>query len=196
MKSPSWLQIKKNYENAIYKAGGKKIFSDGNNASYKISKDGKETYVQLVLNSGEELAVDQFYLDILEKEAMKQEIEASVMLKEIAEKGYIALYINFETGKSDIKPESQKTVDEIAEMLKANAAMKISVEGHTDDVGTPAANKILSEKRAQSIMAYLVTKGIDKTRLTAKGWGQEKPIADNRTEDGKGKNRRVEIVKM
>ena len=109
---------------------------------------------------------------------------------------FIALYINFETGKSDIKPESQSIVDQIAEMLGQNKDLKISIEGHTDNVGSEKSNQILSENRANAVMKALITCGIEKTRLSYKGWGATKPIADNSTEEGKAKNRRVEIVKL
>ena len=80
-------------------------------------------------------------------------------------------------------------------MLNSNASLKISIEGHTDNVGDAVSNKKLSNDRAKAVMDALVAKGIDKTRLSSLGWGQEKPVADNRTEDGRTKNRRVEIVK-
>ena len=79
--------------------------------------------------------------------------------------------------------------------MKIDLALKISIEGHTDNVGDAVSNKKLSDSRAKSVMDALIARGIDKTRMSAKGWGQEKPVADNRTEDGKAKNRRVEIVK-
>jgi outer membrane protein OmpA-like peptidoglycan-associated protein len=126
---------------------------------------------------------------------MKQEITSNDILTALNNDGRIALYINFETGKSDIKPESQAIVDQISEMLKSNPSLKISVEGHTDNVGTSATNKTLSENRANAVKNALVTKGIDKSRLSSKGFGQDNPISDNNTEEGKAKNRRVEIVK-
>lgn len=195
-KKPSWLQIVKNYENSILKLGGKKIYGSGENASYKINTEGKEIWVMLTLNSGEELQVDQMYLDILEKEEMKQEISANDIYSALNTTGSIALYINFETGKSDIKQESQSIIDQVANMLKENSGLKISIEGHTDNVGTAAANKTLSENRAKSVMNALAAKGIEKSRLTAKGWGQEKPLIPNTSDEGKAKNRRVEIVKL
>ena len=194
-KYPSWLQITRNYDNAIFKLGGKKIYGDPSYATYKLSKGGKEIWILLTFNSGSELQAEEYYLDVLEKEPMKQDITANDMLNELNKSGFIALYINFETGKADIKPESQKIVDQIAEMLKASPALKVSIEGHTDNVGKPASNKILSENRAKAVMNAVAGKGIEKTRLAAKGWGAEKPIGDNKTEEGKAKNRRVEIVK-
>jgi outer membrane protein OmpA-like peptidoglycan-associated protein len=143
-----------------------------------------------------ELGIDEFYLDILQKEAMKQDIEAKAMFKEIEEKGFISLYINFETGKSAIKPESEKIINEIATLLKENPNLKVSIEGHTDNTGTAAGNKTLSESRAKAVLKGVTAKGIDASQMSAKGWGQEKPVADNNSEEGKAKNRRVEIVKM
>jgi outer membrane protein OmpA-like peptidoglycan-associated protein len=107
----------------------------------------------------------------------------------------MALYINFDTGKSNIKPESMAIIEQIAALLKAYPELKVSIEGHTDNVGTAQSSMALSSQRAKSVMNAIVQKGIAATRLTALGWGQEKPIADNRSEEGKTKNRRVEIVK-
>ena len=195
-KYPSWLQVTRNYENAIFKLGGKKIYGDAGFATYKLSKDGKETWIMLTFNSGSDLQVEQYYLDVLEKEPMKQDISGNDIYKALNTTGSIALYINFETGKSDIKPESQNIIDQVAGMLKENSGLKISIEGHTDNVGSMASNKTLSENRAKSVMNALVAKGIDKSRLSAKGWGQEKPLMPNTTDEGKAKNRRVEIVKL
>lgn len=79
--------------------------------------------------------------------------------------------------------------------LKGNAALKLSVEGHTDSLGNAKFNQALSQKRAESVKKYLVGKGADAKRLEARGWGDTKPVSDNRTEDGRAKNRRVELVK-
>jgi outer membrane protein OmpA-like peptidoglycan-associated protein len=109
----------------------------------------------------------------------------------------LLLYISTaETGKADIKPESQNIVVQIAEMLKANPDLKVSIEGHTDNTGTAAGNKTLSDARAKAVMKAVAAGGVEAGRLSAKGWGQEKPLADNRTDEGKTKNRRVEVVKM
>lgn len=136
---------------------------------------------------------------ILETKALKitaSLTKAEEMKQELDSKGHIALYINFDTDKANIKSESQPTIDEIQKLLTANAGLKVAIEGHTDNSGTPARNKKLSEERAQAVKAALTTKGIDASRLTAKGIGQDKPIADNASEEGKAKNRRVEIVKI
>lgn len=194
--APSFFQIVKNFENAITKTGGKRIYynKDAGVATFSTRSGGKDIWV--VLNDFSGSKRGNFELHILEMEGMKQDIAASEMLEALNKNGSVALQINFETGKSTIKPESQSIVDQIAEMLKTDPALKVSIEGHTDNVGTPVANKTLSENRARSVVAALVAKGIDKSRLASKGWGQEKPVADNTSEDGKAKNRRVEIVKI
>jgi OOP family OmpA-OmpF porin len=86
-------------------------------------------------------------------------------------------------------------LDSAAAALKAAAAIKVEVGGHTDNAGTPDGNLRLSQERAQAVMAALVQRGIAAARMTAKGYGQATPVADNRTEEGRAKNRRVELVK-
>jgi OmpA-OmpF porin, OOP family len=200
-KPPSPLQVIKNYENAILKNGGKKIYSSitegPQGASFLLTAKEKTYYVVIDnMTPGRDDVCDGYELIIVEIEPMKQEIAATEMFDKLTKEGSVALYINFETGKADVKSESQATVQQIAEMMKANPALKVSIEGHTDNVGTPSANKALSEARAKAVMKAVIAAGIDASRLTAKGWGQEKPVADNKTEEGKAKNRRVEIVKM
>jgi OOP family OmpA-OmpF porin len=194
--APSFFQIVKNFENVILKAGGKRIYynKDQGVATFKTRSANKDVWV--VLNDFSGARKGNFELTTLEMEGMKQDINASEMLEAINKSGSVSLQINFETGKSTIVPESQSIVNQIAEMLQSDGTLRISIEGHTDNVGTPAANKTLSENRAKAVMNALIAKGIDKSRLSSKGWGQEKPVADNATDEGKAKNRRVEIVKM
>lgn len=202
VKPKSVLQIIKNYEAAITKNGGKLIYKNSNamdaqlEATFHLATKENEYWVQLTAFAGTENAVEAFSLNILKMESMKQEVAASEMFEALKKDGYIALYINFETGKSVIKPESFPIIDQITEMLQQNPDLKVSIEGHTDNVGTAKSNQTLSESRAKSVMTALVTKGIPASRLKSKGWGQTKPVADNNTEDGKAKNRRVEIVKQ
>jgi OmpA-OmpF porin, OOP family len=194
--APSFFQIVKNFENVIVKAGGKKVYynRDGGVATFKTKSGGKDVWV--VLNDFGGGKRGNFQLITLEIEGMKQDISANEMLEAINKEGSVSLQINFETGKSVIKPDSQPIIDQIAEMLTTDPSLKVRIEGHTDNVGTPASNKVLSEARAKTVVAALISKGIDKSRLSSKGWGQEKPVEDNSTEEGKAKNRRVEIVKM
>jgi len=202
VKAKSGLQVIKNYEVAITQNGGKLIFKNSNadegpfEATFFFTSNAKEYWVQLTSFAGTANAIEAYSLNVLEMEAMKQEVDATSMFQAINKNGSIALYINFETGKSVIKPESRQIIDQIAEMLKQNPGLKISIEGHTDNVGSEKSNLSLSESRARSVMEAVLAKGIDKARLSTKGWGQAKPIAENTTEDGRAKNRRVEIVKL
>jgi OOP family OmpA-OmpF porin len=192
LKVPSQLQVIRNYENAIIKLGGKKIYEDKQNLTCSLNKNSREYIICVEMTNGN--IIHKLY--VLEVGLMIQEITANEMLDALNKDGYIALNILFETGKSAIQQESLPIVDQIFELLNSNSALIVSVEGHTDNVGDAASNKKLSNDRAKSIMDALIAKGIDKTRLSSIGWGQEKPTADNRSEDGRAKNRRVEIVKM
>ena len=109
---------------------------------------------------------------------------------------FITYGITFDVGKATIKPESMGEINRIVQLMNENPDLKFSVEGHTDSTGNAASNQTLSEQRSQAIVAKLVELGIARDRLTAVGKGQNSPIADNSTDEGRAKNRRVEFVKM
>jgi OmpA-OmpF porin, OOP family len=192
LETPSFFQVFKNYENALKKYGVKRIYLASQYGTLFFKTEGKSVW--LGIDAPGETA-GWYSLTIMEIEEMKQDIQASDMLDALNKDGHIALYINFGTGKSSIKSESQSIIDQIAEMLKGNPELKVSIEGHTDNVGTPASNQTLSVNRANAVVMALTEDGIDQSRLSATGWGQTKPIADNATDEGKAHNRRVEIVK-
>ena len=104
--------------------------------------------------------------------------------------------IHFDTGKATIQADSESILGEIVKLLQQNPDLKLRVEGHTDNQGSAPANLALSQKRAQVVVSWLLAHDVDATRLTAKGLGQTKPVADNTTEDGRAKNHRVELVKQ
>ena len=192
----SLLQIKRNYSNAVKGMGGSVVFDgldEGGNPllMLKASKAGKEIWIQFNLDS----EGYEYTIHMIEKEAMKQDITASGLMKALESDGHVALDVRFATSKADILPESKPVLDQMIALMKENPSLKVSIEGHTDGAGNAAANKSLSEKRAQSVVAALKAAGIAADRLTAAGWGSEKPIADNKTEEGRAKNRRVELVK-
>lgn len=101
--------------------------------------------------------------------------------------------IFFDVNKVELKPESATELDNIVKLLKENPALKIQINGHTDNVGKPADNLKLSNNRANAVIKYLISKGISAARLSAKGWGETQPISDNSTDEGKAKNRRTEM---
>jgi len=209
VKSP--LQIVRNYQNAVKQAGGRTVIEYGANATPRVlcdpagiyyygdrvstlnlNKDGHDIWVMVFPF----VAGDNHYgLRIIEREAMQQEINVSDWLKQLNDKGLLTLYINFDSGKATVKADSQATVDKMLVLLQQAPQLKLEIAGHTDNVGNAAANQKLSEQRAQALMQALTSKGINNTRLIAKGYGATRPIADNSSEDGRSKNRRVELIK-
>ena len=190
----SSAQINQNYFNAIVKVKGKAL--DDRKTMFSVSLNGKEIYIQ-VHTAANSTDSKSYRIEVLEAESMEQNI--TIDLDEAIEKeGKVALYgILFDTGKSDIKPESAEVLNSITEYLNANPAVKIYIVGHTDNVGTLAINMTLSKARAESIMNYLITTGkISASRLLSDGVGPLCPVSTNATEDGKRLNRRVEIVKQ
>ena len=108
---------------------------------------------------------------------------------------FITYGITFDVGKAVIKPESMGEINRIVGLMNENPGLKFEVQGHTDNTGSAATNQTLSEQRAQAIVAKLVEMGISADRLSAVGKGQTSPLADNSTDEGRAKNRRVEFVK-
>lgn len=138
-------------------------------------------------------------VNIVQEEAFKQTITrvtSDVIAKDLTEKGKSILYINFDVDKSNITTDGKEVVIQIVEALQKDKKIKISIEGHTDNTGNAVKNKKLSNARANSVMNALITEGIDKTRLSAIGFGSEKPLVTNDSDENKAKNRRVELVKV
>lgn len=102
--------------------------------------------------------------------------------------------IFFDFGKATLKPESNEELDNMVKILNENSKMEIQIAGHTDNVGSDDANMKLSDDRANAVRSYLISKGINETRITAKGFGETKPIATNDTDEGRQINRRVEFT--
>jgi outer membrane protein OmpA-like peptidoglycan-associated protein len=104
--------------------------------------------------------------------------------------------VNFDSGKATIRPESFPRLDAVAEYMTYKKSSRIQISGHTDNKGNPKTNKTLSQKRAEACRDYLASKGIDKSRIEAAGYGDERPIAPNDTEDGRQTNRRIEATEL
>lgn len=117
-----------------------------------------------------------------------------VDIQHMPAKSFILEDCNFETGKADLKEDSYKVIDELVAYLNRKDDERIELGGHTDNVGNAKSNQILSEARANTVRTYLISKGIDPNRVTAKGYGMTKPIASNKTAAGKAQNRRTEVT--
>lgn len=186
----SEIQIFRNFENALKSAG---FTLDYELSPSEITAHKGNTWFQLS-NRGS-------YYDqtIVNAKDLQQEVtaDASSLAKEINTSGHVAVYgIHFDSGKATILPDSDKTLTQIVQLLTDTPDLKLRVEGYTDNVGQAAANQSLSEKRAQAVVAWLTAHGVAASRLAAKGLGVANPVADNATEEGRAKNRRVELVKM
>lgn len=186
-------QVKQNYLNAVLKVKG--ISLADNKSLLTATINGKEVYIEL--HTGNSSDLGSYHIDVIEVESMQQDIVIN-MDEAITKDGKVALYgILFDTGKSEIKPESSEVLKQIIDYLVANPSVKIIVAGHTDNSGTYSGNMTLSKARAESVKKHLITSGkIAADRMIAEGIGQACPVTTNSTEAGKTLNRRVEIVKQ
>jgi OOP family OmpA-OmpF porin len=182
---PSQLQILRNYENA-----GKK-----DRETLRLNRGGKEVWVDVWTSH-----TGTYTLVIVEKKAMEQDIvaNADAFLDDLKRTGHAAVYgIYFDTGKSTLKPESEQSVAEIAKLLKKEMSLNLYVVGHTDNVGGLESNMKLSQDRAAAVVEALVkSHGIPAARLKSFGNGPYAPVESNDTDEGKARNRRVELVKQ
>jgi OOP family OmpA-OmpF porin len=197
----SALQIIRNFQAAARSAGGQVLWETGagndRSTTVRFTKGGSEVWVEIRGWSGTDKV---YFLTIVEQQAMKQDItlDAAGMASDIADSGRVAIYgIYFDTARSDVKTESEPALVEISKLLKQKPALKVYIVGHTDMVGDAASNLKRSQARAQSVVNALVTKyGIAGRRMVAFGVGPYAPVASNRTDEGRAKNRRVELVEI
>ncbi len=167
--------VNQNSMNALRANGSTVVYEDRDSVVAKQIKNGAERWVLVDGNGG------SYYMLHLAKQAGMQQsvVTADDMSTALNRNGRISLRINFDTGRSTIKPDSLPMIDQIAATMKGNGALQISVEGNTDNLGEPQSNLVISRARAQSVV----------------GHGQEDTVADNSTEDGRAENRRVDLVK-
>lgn len=191
---PSELQILVNFENAVKKLGGTLLFKDKSKETMRLTREGKEVWITVQTSF-----TGSYTLFIVERKAMEQDIvaNADAFSNDLKTIGHSAVYgIYFDTGKSDLKPESEQAMKEIIKLLKSEASLKVYVVGHTDNVGSLDANMKLSQDRGEAVVQALVRGGIESSRLRAFGNGPYAPVTSNDTEEGRAKNRRVELVKQ
>jgi len=195
-KMASGPQVLRNYINAVKKTGGTVVYEEGCcNVYLKLIKNNRITWVRVKAYTD----AGSYQVWIVEEEEMEQVIvvDAKSMMSDINAQGRVAIYgIYFDFDKSDVKPESDPTLKEISKLLAENPTLNLYVVGHTDNVGDFSYNMKLSQERADAVVKTLVSKyGVNKKRLTPAGVGPLAPVTSNDTEEGKAKNRRVELIK-
>ena len=218
----SMHEVRRNLEAMMDAAGGvlvhagpvpaaeaEKIASDrkrpyGNAAGYDWSADDRSTW-RVDLDGGRQVWVHA-RLDprtagwvVVERTGFEQTaalLAAGALKQQIDSAGRVAIEVNFAVDEAEILPTSKPQLDQVVALLRADPALRLSVDGHTDASGDAARNRTLSASRAQSVVAALVAAGIAGDRLQAQGHGADRPLADNATADGKARNRRVELVKL
>jgi len=216
------LEVTRNYQQALGGAGFQTLFScsggeqcgggtvgdvgwcggcSPHQLTAKLSRAEGDVYVSFHIEQDNPNVHAQVQLDVIEMKAMEAglvKVDAAALASDITRTGHSAVYgIYFDTGKADVKPESDAALKEIAKLLQQNAALKLHVVGHTDNVGQLASNMDLSHRRADAVVKVLTEKyGVAAARLDAQGVGPLAPVASNDSEDGRAKNRRVELVKQ
>lgn len=194
-KASSETFIRKNYEQALAKVGGKTV--NPFPLAVQIKKAGVEAWVSVSGYTGDGTPEEMgaYYVTIVEQGKMEQVVQAADIFGEIERTGRVALYIQFDTGKATIQAASEPLLAQMGKMLAANARLNVYVVGHTDMQGALDPNLKLSADRAESVVKALTTKhGVAAKRLVAKGVGPLSPIATNANEAGRQLNRRVELV--
>ena len=216
----SFFEAKKTYERLVRQRGGVTVF-EGSGKAMKALKldfgdrrhrayylDHDEMGVYMIRMPDRQLWVevykpynstaDNYWLTVVEVQTMKTRasvLPAEEMKRALDAEGRVALYVNFDTDRAVIRPDSASLIDEIAKLLKASSELRVHVDGHTDTAGTPARNRTLAQGRATAVVAALTAAGIAPARLNARGFGADKPLASNDDEVGRARNRRVELVR-
>ena len=217
----SMHEVRRNLEAMMEQAGGVQVFagripreaserydtdlkgpySDGTSFSwdgyesrvYRVDRpDGRQVWVHArleYLGAGWVVVEREGFVQssaLLPADALRQKLDAD---------GRVAILVNFAVDRAEILPESQPQIAQVLALLRDNPALQLSVEGHTDNTGTAERNRTLSQARAESVVAALTAGGIDAARLAAAGFGDSRPVADNGTDEGRARNRRVELVR-
>jgi outer membrane protein OmpA-like peptidoglycan-associated protein len=216
----STLEIFRNYEQGLLKAGFQALYSCTGepcgvwervgetgfaDPSYqrrflvaRLARPAGDVYVSLLVQAQTATMAGETELAIIETKAMETGlvvVDAKALGSGIAGSGHVAVYgILFDTGKADVKAESGAALKEIVKLVQQDPRLRLHVVGHTDNVGDVAANMDLSRRRAQAVVQALVAQGVAAARLRPDGVGPLAPVAPNTAEEGRARNRRVELV--
>lgn len=192
----SRVEFFENFRQAAIEKGGRVVHEDQGYLTFTLPReDGGTTWCQINTNAG----LGQVYMVIVDEEGFKKSLTfgPDELKQALEEEGKVLLYgILFDLDKANLKQESDKQLQHIVTLLVNSPDLRLEIQGHTDNQGSPEYNMDLSRRRAATVADYLKLFGIDPARLVAKGYGESQPVASNDTEDGRAKNRRVELVKI
>jgi OmpA-OmpF porin, OOP family len=217
----SSIEFRRNYEMAVAQLGGTKIsgtvstdaarrtligtspeptgycftFTCDEADFYLIRQGGKEWWISVATG----VFPLHGFVTVLEKQVMAKSysfMDADALKSALDADGRVPVYIEFDVDRASLRPSARPAVDEIVKLMQQNAALKVSIEGHTDDTGTAARNQPLSLARAETVRAELIAAGIAPARMKTAGFGSTKPLAKGTSEDDRARNRRVELVKF
>lgn len=195
----SQLQLLRNAEGALKKAGYAIVHSgraDGWDHPIVTAQKGAQ-WIEVKTSQFNEFPTYEQTAVLVKAMAQEMTASAQAIADAINSTGRLDIYgITFATGQATITPQSDKVLADVLAVLQGTPDLRVRVEGHTDNVGDKAANLKLSEARARAVVAWLVAKGIEAGRLSPAGLGDTQPVADNATEEGRAKNRRVVLVKQ
>lgn len=194
----SLLQIQRNAETALKAAGFTSVYSGKDEMDWPMiaARKGGQ-WVEVTTEPYNEFTSYRQKAVLVKAMTQDMQADASTMAAEVVKSGSVAVYgINFDTGKATLQPGSDAVLAEIVTLLRQHGEWRFEVQGHTDNVGAKGANLTLSDQRAKAVVAWLTTHGVAASRLVAKGYGDVKPLADNATDEGRAKNRRVELKKL
>ncbi len=193
-KTHSILEYRENYKQAALEKGGTILFEEGGYLTFTLpGDDGSKTWCEVHIWN-----YSQQDIRIIEEAGFKKSLTfgPAEMKAALDKDGRVQLYgILFDVDKATLKEDSVKQLQHVVTLMKDNPELALEVQGHTDDQGSDDYNLKLSQQRAETVVTYLGLFGIDTGRLVPKGYGESKPVMPNTTEEGRAKNRRVELVK-
>jgi outer membrane protein OmpA-like peptidoglycan-associated protein len=190
----SAAQVVANYEREALAARGTVHYESGTRLIFSLPRqDGGRTWCALWASD------DKVVLDIVDEAELEASLAfgAEQMLAALGRDGRVAVYgLLFATDRADLQPGSGPVLDEVAKLMALDPALRLEVQGHTDATGTAERNRELSQQRAETVVRALALYGVPAARLVAKGYGRDVPVANNATDEGRRRNRRVELVRL
>jgi len=192
----SGLETLVNYKDAALEKSGVILYEDNEKLVFNLpTDDGGTLWVQVYRDNWQ----TAYQVNIVEEKEFKRKLTfgAAEMKRELEHKGAVIIYgINFDFDMATLKPGSEKPLMEMVKLMKSTPSLRIEIQGHTDNIGGSDYNLTLSRERADTVKEFLQLYGIEEARMTTVGHGFNKPVDSNDTEEGRAKNRRVELKKI